>query len=39
MNPRRCGRFGELGSACKRGRACDVEYQSRLSAPSSTESI
>lgn len=33
MNPCRCGRFGELGSACKRGRACDVEYQSRLSGP------
>jgi magnesium chelatase family protein len=33
MNPCRCGRFGELGYACRRGRNCDQEYQGRLSGP------
>jgi magnesium chelatase family protein len=33
MNPCRCGRFGELGYACPRGRHCDRDYQQRLSGP------
>jgi magnesium chelatase family protein len=33
MNPCRCGRFGELGFACPRGKACDRDYQQRLSGP------
>jgi magnesium chelatase family protein len=33
MNPCRCGRFGELGFACRRGKNCDLEYQGRLSGP------
>ena len=33
MNPCRCGRFGEPGYACRKGRSCDTEYQSRISGP------
>lgn len=33
MNPCRCGRFGEPGFACKRGKSCDIDYQSRISGP------
>ncbi len=33
MNPCRCGHFGEPGHACRRGRHCDSDYQSRISGP------
>lgn len=33
MNPCRCGHFGEPGYACRRGKNCDSEYQSRISGP------
>ncbi len=33
MNPCRCGHFGEPGYACRRGKNCDTEYQSRISGP------
>lgn len=33
MNPCRCGRFGEPGFACRRGKNCDQEYQGRISGP------
>jgi magnesium chelatase family protein len=33
MNPCRCGRHGEPGFACRRGRSCDTEYQARISGP------
>jgi magnesium chelatase family protein len=33
MNPCRCGHFNEPGYACRRGKNCDTEYQSRISGP------
>ncbi|MEZ5775053.1 MAG: YifB family Mg chelatase-like AAA ATPase [Hyphomicrobiaceae bacterium] len=33
MNPCRCGRAGEPGFACARGRDCAEHYQARLSGP------
>jgi magnesium chelatase family protein len=33
MNPCRCGYAFELGRACKRGKTCVADYQSRLSGP------
>ncbi len=33
INPCRCGHFNEPGYACRRGKNCDSEYQSRISGP------
>lgn len=33
MNPCRCGKAGEPGVTCKRGKACAADYQGRLSGP------
>lgn len=33
MNPCRCGRAGEPGHSCKRGKACEADYQGRVSGP------
>lgn len=33
MNPCRCGRAGEPGHVCARGRRCQADYQARISGP------
>ncbi|MEM7695122.1 MAG: YifB family Mg chelatase-like AAA ATPase [Pseudomonadota bacterium] len=33
MNPCRCGLAGEPGHSCRRGNACESDYQARLSGP------
>ena len=33
MNPCRCGMAGEPGHSCKRGKACEADYQARISGP------
>ncbi len=33
MNPCRCGRAGEPGHTCKRGRKCADDYQAKISGP------